>query len=133
MEEIVREEDKFKAMIMLKRSDDSRYKNLMSDLKSGAHLGRDEYPKSVAAAHDLMNRSSGQMEKHNSNSNTNIISGGSFLQTGSADRDGSNDPVPGTDGRLLPNIQCYNCENKGHYSGQCPDPDRRERRGSSNT
>ena len=59
VEEMVREEEKFKAIIMMKRSDESRYKNLMSDLKNGDHLGRDEYPKSVAAAYDLMNRSSG--------------------------------------------------------------------------
>ena len=30
--------------------------------------------------------------------------------------------VPGTDGRLLRDIDCYNCHRYGHYAEQCPSP-----------
>eukprot|EP00967_Tisochrysis_lutea_P055379 scaffold69570_cov36-Tisochrysis_lutea.AAC.1 len=32
--------------------------------------------------------------------------------------------VPGTDGRLLRDIDCYNCHRYGHYAEQCPSPPR---------
>ena len=53
------EEQKLKAAILLKRSDEGRYKKLLGYLKDRAHLGRDEYPTSVASTFDLLNRMSG--------------------------------------------------------------------------
>ena len=123
-----REEDKFKAVIFLKRADEGRYKKLMSDLKEGSHLGRDEYPKSVAGDFDLLNRASGQLDKYNpQHQGASHRSGGNSVQTG----DEGNGPVPGTDDRLKPDILCYNCSRKGHYAGQCPEEDRRGQDGST--
>ena len=59
--EISREEKKMKAIILLKRPDESRYKSLLEDLKKGAHRGRDEYPTTVTDAFDLMNRDSDEL------------------------------------------------------------------------
>lgn len=41
-EEIEAENEKLKAFIMLRRSDEGSFKKLLNDLKEGAHLGRDE-------------------------------------------------------------------------------------------
>ena len=105
-------------------------------------MGRDEYPVSVAGTYDLMNRTSGELEKNKRN--TRNSSGGGHGRTGatfaqSRSNNGNNDvcteaePIAGNDGRLLPHISCYNCGNKGHYAGQCNEDDRRqnsERRGA---
>ena len=100
----------------------------MSDLKEGSHLGRDEYPKSVAGDFDLLNRASIQLDKYNpQQQGVSRRSGDNFFQTG----DEGNSPVPGTDGRLKPDILCYNCNRKGHYAGQCLEEDRRGQDGST--
>jgi len=123
---------------LLAKSDEKRYKKLLTDLKDGSHLGRDEYPKTLVDFFHLMNRTSGLLERTNSNQNRESSGdgsgdrGSSFTQTGRGEQ-GTYVPVAGTDGRLIPNILCYNCDTPGHYSGQCPEPDRREQgqRGSS--
>ena len=100
-------------------------------------MGRDEYPISVASTFDLLNRHSGELDKYRRNNRSsqgrtgsmfaqravNSVSSSNVDETASP---GSNDPVPGTDGRLLPNIKCYNCQAKGHYAGQCPFQDARQ-------
>ena len=60
--ETVKEEHKLKAIILLRRVDEARYKKVISDLKYVAHLGRDEYPTSVAGTFDLLNRRSSQID-----------------------------------------------------------------------
>ena len=96
-------------------------------MKDGSHLGRDEYPKSVASVFDLLNRSSGQLEGRVQRTNRNNNNrGSSFLQSGE-NNDSANAVVAGTDGRTLEHIVCYNCDHHGHYSGQCLHPDRRQR------
>ena len=46
-------------MVLLKRSDLYRYEELVTDLKRGAHVGRDEYPVTPADTFDLLTRISG--------------------------------------------------------------------------
>ena len=53
------EENKFKAIVFLKRSDPTRYGSFLTELQNSAHLGRDEYPVSETVAMDLMVRRSG--------------------------------------------------------------------------
>ena len=136
-EEINRESEKFKAIICLRRSDDSRYKQTIEDLKRSVHYGRDEYPKSITAVHDLLNRQSGQLDRYPNNNRRSGNQGTTFAQSGSqgtqnvsnSNTESRNDqctPVPGIDGRVLPNILCYNCQKMGHYAGQCPEEDRRQ-------
>ena len=43
------ETEKFKAVCFLKRGDDTRYNELMEELRNGAYIVRDEYPVTVAA------------------------------------------------------------------------------------
>jgi hypothetical protein len=58
-EEVEAEENKFKAIVFLKRGDIKRYGDLVKELENSTHLGQDEYPESLAAAYDLMVRRSG--------------------------------------------------------------------------
>ena len=57
--EIEAEENKFKAIVFLKRSDPTRYGGFLTELQNSAHLDRNEYPVSETAAMDLMVRRSG--------------------------------------------------------------------------
>ena len=133
--EVNAENEKFKAHLFLRKGDDGRYKNLRTSLRDGSHLGRNEYTVSVSGTYDLMNRTSGELEKNKRN--TRNSSGGGHGRTGatfaqSGSNNGNNDvcteaePIAGNDGRLLPHISCYNCGNKGHYAGQCNGDDRRQ-------
>ena len=75
---------------------------------------------------DKFRSTSGQGQAASARSNPD---GTTFVQTASTTNNGSNEqrtPVAGTDGRLLPDIMCYNCNTQGHYAGQCPQSDRRE-------
>ena len=47
---------KMKAMLMILRSDPVRYGNLQDSLLEGMHKGRDEFPKTVVDAYDLLQR-----------------------------------------------------------------------------
>jgi len=49
--EITCEEEKFKSVISLKRSDEARHKKIVTDLKEGTHLGRDDHPSTVFLKH----------------------------------------------------------------------------------
>lgn len=138
--EIKAEKEKLKAILLLKRADEQRYKKLLTNHRDGSHLGRDEYPKNISAAYDLSNRSSGQLDRNTGRNavqgRNNANHGGNFAQRGQSQQENTDGslvcmPIAGTDGRLLPSIMCYNCNKFGHYLGQCPDPDRRVDRGST--
>ena len=129
------EEDKFKAIVFLKRSDQGRYGNFLTELQNSAHLNRDEYPESETAALDLMVRRSGAFD-------TSLIGGrGSrvqrstrrpgrgrgynFSQSSGGRNHNERAPagtvlVAGTDGRTC-NVLCYRCQTWGHYAGNCPE------------
>ena len=57
--ELVEEKEKMKAIFFILRSDESRYKDLLKDLKSSAYRGRDEYPTTLTNGFDLLVRESG--------------------------------------------------------------------------
>ena len=55
-EECEAEENKFKAIVFLKRSDPNRYGSFLTELQISAHLNCEEYPDSDTGALDLMVR-----------------------------------------------------------------------------
>ena len=57
-EDKLAEEQKMKAMIFLLGADPPRYSSLLRTLEDGLHLGRDEYPTSVAATFELLQKTS---------------------------------------------------------------------------
>ena len=137
-QEIRNEEEKFKAILFLKRSDEGRYKELTSKLQESSWLGKDEYPTTVAGMYALLTRHSGQIGgKNNKNARPAREKGNSqgwtFAQA-SAGRGASakqNDcpqannntgkaSVAGKDGYFY-DIVCYNCDRHGHISYNCPE------------
>ena len=128
------EENKFKAIVFLKRSDPTRYGSFLTELQNSAHLGRDEYPVSETVAMDLMVRRSGvfsssliQQVGRNGTRNGSRPGRGrgyNFAQI-SGRGPGNNRPpagtvlVAGVDGRTC-NVLCFNCHTWGHYADHCP-------------
>ena len=130
------EENKFKAIILLKRSDPNRYGAFLTELQNSAHLDRDEYPVSEVAALDLMIRRSGSFT-------TNLIQhvgrngqrdgfrrprrgrGYNFAQDSNRGSSNNSRPpagtvlVAGTDGRTC-GVMCFRCQTWGHYADHCP-------------
>jgi hypothetical protein len=123
------EEEKFKAMVLIMRADPYRYNTLQSSLEEGVLLGRDEYPRSVTAAYDLLqntcpelpgggNKRGGRFSRFRRGRNKNAHgSHVSFAQATSNSGDKSS--VPGKDGKVFAHIKCHNCGKYGHYANQC--------------
>ena len=139
-EEIKDEKDHFLAITYVVRSDEGRYKTLLDDLKSSANRGRDEYPKSLTDAFDLLVRTSGEYDtvrRYSRNTRGRGNRGGRgrdsflFAQTGRGNQNrdftysrmntnDSTEVVPGIDGTSFEEIGCFGCGFKGHYRNQCP-------------
>ena len=132
--EIETEQNKFKAIVFLKRSDPSRYGEFLAELQNSAHLNRDEYPISETEALDLMVRRSGAFDSsliggrnrnnyNRSNRRTGRGRGFNFSQSSSGRGNEHRAPagtvlVPGLDGRTC-NVLCFRCCTWGHYADQC--------------
>jgi hypothetical protein len=146
-EELNEEKQKFMATCFILRSDETRYKKLLDDLKSSANRGRDEYPTTLTNAFDLLVRESGEyntMRGSSSRFRPRRRRGGPrggrgrnsflFTQQGRGNRgnreerptfsrtngDNSEEIVAGTDGETHPRVTCFGCSFMGHYRDQCP-------------
>ena len=125
-QEILREEEKSKAILLLKNADDKRFGNLMKNLKDGSYLSRDEYPTTVASMYELMTKHLGilgnqQQKRTNKMSQERDKNSASAIfvqQKGSSVRE--NGLVPSTDGNKYDNVQCYLCRQWGQYKSHCP-------------
>ena len=123
------EEERNKAILLLRNADDTRYKGLVVELRKSALLERDEYPTSIANMYEVMVKfdSKSNLLSHRQNNPHNSRRSGTVLaQQSQQDHPESSDQqlIPGSDGRTF-NIKCYNCENFGHYASNCPEPSRR--------
>ena len=105
------------AALMLINADPGRYGDLASNLKKGANLGRDEYPKSIAGMYELMTKYMRDLSKI---ANQGGRKGSVFVQTGSSEGDNEQDPIPGNNRVTHPKIMCFNCGRYGHYLSSCP-------------
>ena len=75
-EEIKQEKNRFKAMLLLRNSDDRRYGGLSNRLKEGAALGRNEYPRTMEDMYELMTTQcpdQGSSTRGNNNNNRNSV------------------------------------------------------------
>lgn len=141
--EIRAEKEKFMAVCFLLRSDETRYKTLLDDLKRSSNLGRDEYPATLTEAFDLLVRESGEYDTVRPLNSRFRGRGGRgtrgrnsylFAQQGRGGRNtfdskysysrtndnNSDEIVAGTDGAIFHNVKCYGCQFHGHYRNMCP-------------
>ena len=59
--EIEAEKERFKAVCFILRADETRYGNLLEELRKGVYRNRDEYPNTVSDAYELLLRTSQQI------------------------------------------------------------------------
>ena len=125
--------EKSKAVAFIKSANKKKYGRLLTNIRDQQSFKIDVYPKTLAEAyemlsahtvHNIANTSSkGKKEtkstisattSRNVNNDTPNMGSNerSYLQT---------EVVPGTDGRTIAHITCYNCNKKGHYADNCPD------------
>ena len=120
------EEERSKAVLLLKLADEGRYGALSNSLKEGTFLDRDEYPTTVATMYELMTKHSGAISGQRTQGSGNRRSGFQLVQQGQCLPVNEQDEelIPGTDGRIF-QVICYNCNKKGHYASCCPEPSTR--------
>ena len=88
----------------------------MTDLKDQYTLKSDVYPSDITSAHNLLENYSSKNNPKKDINNNQGTEGLQFAQRG--------DPLPGRNGKLFSNIECYKCNRKGHYANQCPTTDK---------
>ena len=125
-DDIEKEEERSKAVLLLKLADEGRFGSLSNSLKEGTFLDRDEYPTTVATMYELMTKHSGAISGLRNQSSSNRRAGFQMLQQGQCQpvNEQEEELIPGTDGRVF-DIICYNCNKKGHYASCCPEPSTR--------
>ena len=125
--------EKSKAVAFIKSANKKKYGRLLTNIRDQQSFKIDVYPKTLAEAYKMLSAhtvrsitnmsSKGKKEaKSPINATTPININTDSSNTGGNERSYlQTEVVPGTDGRTITHITCYNCNKKGHYSDNCPD------------
>ena len=131
LSKIREEEERNKAIFLLKNSDNNRFGSLTAKLKESSFLERDEYPTTISSMFELMakyNCSTCQSSQaQNRPNNHPRRQGVVFAQQGTQDNllpSDQRDLIPGTDGQTF-NVRCYNCDKWDHYALSCSEEQKR--------
>ena len=120
--EILKEADKSQATLLLSCSDDGRFGDLVESLNAGMLRGRDEYPETMANMYQLMIKHANPLQNVQTPSSNRRRQAVTLVQASHDDE--TPELIPGTDGRTF-DIQCFNCNQRGHYAANCPEPSNR--------
>ena len=107
-----RAKDKMLGVALIRRADRGRYGKLMTDLKDQYTLKSDVYPNDITAALNLLENYSSKPNTKRDEKNKQNTEGLQFAQT--------SEIIPGRNGKLFQDVECYRCNKKGHYANQCP-------------
>ena len=127
-EELAECDEKFRAMCLIQRADTNRFGGLIDRLKNSMDVGRDEYPTTVADAYDLLVRSASDVTSRNNGSNRNNRQNTRVMFAQQRANNENATLVAGTDGRIIPQVDCWNCLQPGHTMHNCPEPVNAENR-----
>jgi hypothetical protein len=104
------------AVAFLSGSDRNIYGRMLDDLENAYLYGRDEYPRTLTAAYNLLVHWRNSMKTTESTSNT--MSEGVAFTNVAADEDNKQEMALTTNGqtekRDISHITCFNCGEKGH-------------------
>eukprot|EP00594_Rhizosolenia_setigera_P017900 CAMPEP_0178960488 /NCGR_PEP_ID=MMETSP0789-20121207/12994_1 /TAXON_ID=3005 /ORGANISM="Rhizosolenia setigera, Strain CCMP 1694" /LENGTH=536 /DNA_ID=CAMNT_0020643847 /DNA_START=148 /DNA_END=1759 /DNA_ORIENTATION=- len=110
--------EEFLAMMLMQRSDRTRFGAKLRKLKEDSEEGNDNYPKTLRGAYDLLLKTQTRWMEDAKRGGRYRNGGFSFYQ---GDENKENQClVCGVDGRSFPGVQCHFCKEIGHYKGQCP-------------
>ena len=116
---------RYLAMMYLKKCHRSKFGSLWFGLQDSYARGTPQYPENLAAAYSMViqhrddDKRGGKKKGPRDNDDEVRPPGHSFLQ---------HEAVPGTDGKLLEDDQCYFCKNYGHHARNCPQRNKKKTR-----
>ena len=114
------------------------YDNLKKDLAHSVNVGRDEYPKTIQGAYELLTHTASENQRrdrrytgrgrgHSGRGFRNVqVSFAQGRGRGQNRQDQASEPIAGTNGTLVAHIRCYRCNRFGHYSDHCPNAQENE-------
>jgi len=116
---------RYLAMAFLMGGRTDSFEDLITDLNNDFLKGHDYFPKDLTEAFNLMSnwslRKGLGAPRHVRIPQRNRPNVG-FLQNAVKKIKPTGKEVPGRDGKVFPNVECYRCGQYGHYSNQCPVP-----------
>ena len=103
LDKIEEEEERSKAVLLLKLADEGRYGALSNSLKEGTFLDRDEYPTTVATMYELMTKHQGAISGQKAQGSGARRSGFQLVQQAQCLPVNGQDKelICGTDGRVF--------------------------------
>ena len=125
------------AMMYLQRVDRNRYGDLWADLHNLYSRGDDQYPVDLGQAYSIVSNyvqetvgsrrnGKGKGKGKGADNTPTEETAVAFLQ-----RD--EELVPGTDGMIFENLDCYKCKHPGHYANTCPKQENSNKTGARGT
>ena len=114
--------EKFLATTFLLGGRLDTYGDMITDLENDYLKGHDYFPSSMSEAYHLMANYGVRKNLGASRPSLKQGNGIGFLQTkkNSTSTANGKTAVPGTDGTVHTDIQCWRCKEYGHYSNKCP-------------
>jgi len=116
---------RYLAMAFLMGGRTDSFEDLITDLNNDFLKGHDYFPKDLTEAFNLMSNWSlrkGLGAPRNVRIPQRNRPNVGFLQNAVKKIKPTGKEVPGRDGKVFQNVECYRCGQYGHYSNQCPVP-----------